>query len=52
MGISRRPSACPYARTLLTKKSDKELLNLNSAKLDELESAGVIRPLLEQTTAS
>ncbi len=30
----------------------KELLNLNSAKLDELESAGVIRPLMQQTTAS
>src|SRR5579872_2835778 len=30
----------------------KELLNLNPAKLDELESAGVIRPLLQQTTAS
>ena len=30
----------------------KELLNLNSSKLDELEASGVIRPLMQQTTAS
>ena len=41
------PSIGQHSRDIL-----KELLNLNPARLDELESAGVIRPLLQQTTAS
>lgn len=41
------PELGQHSREILS-----ELLNLGAAKLDELESAGVIRPLMRETSAS